>query len=129
MKIKINNRTISYSDSKNNLSITSKGIFLNGKNILTGSEVGSPLNIVIEGDIDKLETSSDLEINGNVGNITSNSGDIDISGGVSGNIELNSGDIDISGGVGGNVKTTSGDIDISGGVRGNVSSVNGDIGY
>lgn len=66
-----------------------------------------------------------IQINGNVGDIQTEVGDVTVSGSVSGNIKTASGDIEC-GDVQGNAKSMSGDIKC-GVVHGDVSTMSGDI--
>ena len=89
---------------------------LNGKVIVDGAIIeyessSKILNIVINGTIEKVETTSaDMTINGNVFSAKTKSGDISVNGDVVGDISAVSGYINISGEVHGNVSTVIGDI-------------------
>lgn len=101
----------SYNVPNGNISIIGEDIYVNGKRFDTGDEAMSAkiLNIVINGDVDKVEGNS-VEVSGNAGNVSTVSGDISIRGSVDGNVSSTSGDVEISGSVSGNVSTISGDI-------------------
>lgn len=92
-----------------NVSIVNGEVFVDGK---IQSEFTTQKNIRIQ-------------ISGNVHTVESQSGDVEISGGVSGDVSSASGDIKC-GAVGGSVQTASGDVKC-GDVRGNVKTLSGDI--
>ena len=74
-----------------------------------GSDIAS---IVIGGDVDTIKQVSKIEVTGNVGSISTQSGDVNVHGNVNGSISTLSGDVDVKGSVGGTVNTMSGDINI-----------------
>lgn len=74
-----------------------------------GSDIAS---IVIGGDVDTIKQVSKIEVNGNVGSIATQSGDVNVHGNVTGSISTTSGDVDVEGSVGGMINTMSGDINI-----------------
>lgn len=89
---------------------SSNNIIIDGKKITLSPE-DKIINIVIEGDIPKLDIAScnSLTVNGNVG----------------GSVKLTNGDIKC-GDVNGGVETVNGDI-VAKSIQGNTSTVNGDI--
>lgn len=92
----------------NNIVIFNGKIMIDGSNITSDEKV---FNITVNGNIDslKVDTCNKLEIIGNVSNINTVSGDVDINGDVSGSIQTVSGDVSC-GNVGGSLNTISGDI-------------------
>ncbi len=84
----------------------------NGKITVDGAtqegELAGDINVVVHGDIDKLENSCGTVTANNVGSINTQSGDVEC-GNVSGSVKTMSGDIEC-GNVGGNIDTMSGDI-------------------
>lgn len=87
---------------------------INGKVIVDGVEVtpdDKAIYIKVEGDIEllKVDVCDELSIKGDVGNASSVSGDMCISGNVTGNVSNVSGDV-YCGTVTGSVSTVSGDI-------------------
>ena len=95
--IKINGNT--YSGDK--IVITDEKIIINGKDI---TEDSKEINISVEGNIDelKVDTCNKVWVSGNIKNIATQSGDIDVIGDVNGNIQTMSGH--------GSISTMSGDI-------------------
>lgn len=116
-------------------------IFVNNeeKGMLDSKE----LSINIHGKVEKIETESDLIVNGDVGSIITEDGDVSVHGNAhvvqteTGDITIGSdvyedvvsetGDITIGKSVGGNASSETGDIDIGGSVGGQVSNEVGDI--
>ena len=92
----------------NNIIVSNGKIMIDGKNITSDDKV---INITVNGDIDslKVDTCNKLELIGNVTNINTVSGDVDINGDVSGSIQTVSGDVKCKN-VGGSINTLSGDI-------------------
>jgi hypothetical protein len=89
-------------------------VVMNGKVFVNGKEVtpdGKEINIVVQGNIEKLEVGacSKITITGDVNDVKTQSADVEISGHVNGNIQTMSGDVDC-GNVGGSIKTMSGDV-------------------
>ncbi|MEY4433354.1 MAG: Aeromonas phage phiA8-29 [Bacteroidota bacterium] len=102
--------------SINGMTITGSGniTVLNGRVIVNGKDVtpeGKEINITVTGNVEKLEVDacSKIAITGDVQNVKTQSGDVDISGAVSGSIQTMSGDVDC-GNVGGSISTMSGDV-------------------
>ena len=91
--------------SGNNIQISTDGIIVDGKNI-DADFSEKIINIVIEGNVDRLKTSANATVNGNCG-------DVDCGGSctVSGNV---TGDIDAGGSV--HCGNVSGNIDAGGSV-------------
>ena len=85
------------------------------KVIIDGKEIDLPdakqINISVEGSVEKLEVDvcEKISVTGNVGNLASQSGDVEVAGNVSGSIQTMSGDVRC-GAVGGNISTMSGDV-------------------
>ncbi len=104
MNIKING--ISYSGD--NISITNNKIVVNGKDV---TPIEKEINISIDGDVDKLKIDfcNKITVNGNVGDIKSQSGNFEITGDVNGSIKTMSGNIKCNK-VKGSVSTMSGNI-------------------
>lgn len=71
-------------------------------------------------------SSAPVEIKGDVGNVRTTSGDVDISGSVSGDVQTTSGNVTAPGNVR-QVKTTSGNVTVHGDVSGDVGTVSGDV--
>jgi hypothetical protein len=94
--------------SGNNIVVTKGKVIINGKDVTPDSK---EININVEGNIEelKVDTCDSIIINGDVSNITTQSGDVEISGNVTGSIQTMSGDVDC-GTVGGSISTMSGDI-------------------
>jgi hypothetical protein len=99
----------------NSKSVSGRNIVVvNGRVIVDGKDEtpeSKEINIVVTGDVEKLEVDacSKIEVNGNVHNVKTLSGDVEISGVVSGNVQTMSGDVKC-GDIGGSVSTMSGDV-------------------
>lgn len=93
------------------LIISSEGsrVIINGQEYDTGSTM--PITIIVEGNVTgRVETASgDVEVEGNVGNVKTMSGDVTVEASVSGDVSTMSGDVRAAS-IAGNVKTMSGDI-------------------
>jgi len=89
-------------------------VITNGKVIINGTDVtpdSKEINIKVEGNISELKIGAcnKLEITGDVSNVKTQSGDVEISGNVLGSVQTTSGDVEC-GNVGGSISTTSGDV-------------------
>lgn len=87
----------------------------NGKVIVDGKDVtpnAKEINISVNGSIDRLEADAcqKISITGDVGNVKTQSGDVDVNGDIKGSVQTMSGDVDCGGPIGGSVSTMSGDI-------------------
>lgn len=92
----------------NNIIVSNGKIMVDGKNVTSDDKV---INITVNGNIDslKVDTCNKLEIIGNVTNVNTVSGDVDINGDVNGSIQTVSGDVKCNN-VTGSINTLSGDI-------------------
>jgi hypothetical protein len=102
--------------SINGTTISSNGsiVVSNGKIIVDGKDVtpeGKEINLVVAGNVEKLEVDfcTKIAITGDVENVNTKSGDVDITGNVNGSIQTMSGDVDC-GNVSGSISTMSGDV-------------------
>lgn len=107
-------------------------IITDGKVVVNGVDVtqkGDKITIQIEGDVDNLDIDfcRELVINGNVGEVVCQAGDVKISGNIEGGVQTQSGDIDAEGNINGGVETMSGDVNAGGQIIGNVKTLSGDI--
>ena len=103
-----------------NSSVTINGKTYVGSNItINGNKVSVDGNVVEEavnininvtGNVEKINTTGDIEVHGSVGSAETGAGDIDIIGNVSGDVETGAGDIVIKGNVAGEVSTCAGSI-------------------
>ena len=102
--IKVNG--VSYSG--NNVTIKNNKVIIDGKNVTPDSK---NIEIQVVGNINSLmvETCDVIEVEGNVGELKSTNGNVDLNGSVNGNVSSVNGDINC-GDVGGSVKTNNGDI-------------------
>ena len=102
--IKINGNTY----TGNNIVVSNGKVIIDGKDVTGDSK---EINIKVEGNIDTLtiDACNKLEIAGDVSNVKTLRGDVDITGNVNGSIQTMSGDVDC-GNVGGSISTMSGDI-------------------
>ena len=84
-------------------------IFVNGKDVTPDSK---EIKVTVKGNVNRLEcgSCSTITVNGDVKDVSSASGDIDITGNVTGQASTMSGDVTVRGSVNGGVKTMSGDI-------------------
>lgn len=85
-------------------------------------------NVIINGETVLTVESKNIEVNivGDVENLQTTSGDINVEGVVNGSVKTVSGDIQVKGGVTGDVQTVSGDVK-SPQISGNVKTVSGNI--
>lgn len=92
----------------NCITVNNNNIIIDGVNVTPD---GKEINITVDGNINelKVDVANNIKITGNVTNIQTKSGDVDVSGNVTGSIQTTSGDVDC-GTVGGSIKTMSGDI-------------------
>lgn len=105
---------------------------LNGKIFVDGKDVtpdAKEIKIEINGNMDRLQIDhcQEVRVTGNIGALTTGSGDVYIEGNVTGSVQTASGDVEC-GSVGGSVQTASGDVDAEA-VSGTVTTVSGDISH
>lgn len=93
-----------------NISIDGQRVIVDGKQVTEAAVV----DIVINGNVEKIDSACDVKVTGDVGEIETSAGDISVTGNVKGDVRTNAGDIEIGGSVGGSVKTTAGDITYGG---------------
>lgn len=103
-KITINANTY----SGNSVVITSGKVAINGKNVTLDSK---EINISVVGNIEqlKVDACNKVSIEGNVKSISTQNGDVNVTGDVNGNISTMSGDIDCEH-VQGSISSMSGDV-------------------
>ncbi len=87
----------------------------NGRIMVDGKDVtpdAKEINISVAGNVDRLEADAcqKITVTGNVGNVATQSGDVDVGGNVNGSVQTMSGDVDCAGSIGGSASTMSGDI-------------------
>ena len=106
--ISINGINISGSFSGKSMVIANGKVFIDGQDVTPN---GKEINIEVHGNIDRLKADvcSKITVKGNVGDITTQSGDIDVEEDVRGSIQTMSGDVDCNQ-VHGSVHTMSGNI-------------------
>lgn len=94
--------------SGNSIVVSNGKVIINGKDVTPDSK---EIYIKVEGNIEELKVDScnKVEIVGDVSNVKTQSGDVEISGNVGGSIQTMSGDVDC-GNVGGSISTMSGDV-------------------
>lgn len=111
--------------NKKTITINNNRVFVNGVEKNTGNS--KTINITIEGNVEKLEVDSCNEITTwNVSNLSTKSGDVNVTGNVLNNLKTISGDVEVGGYIGNDVSTTSGDISC-GEVKGSAKTLSGDI--
>lgn len=93
-----------------NINIDGQRVIVDGKQVTEAAVV----DIVINGNVEKIDGACDVKVTGDVGEIDTSSGDISVTGNVKGNVKTTAGDVEIGGNVGGSVKTTAGDITYGG---------------
>ncbi|AUR96353.1 hypothetical protein NVP1223O_56 [Vibrio phage 1.223.O._10N.261.48.A9] len=89
-----------------NISINNNKVIVDG--VTQDGELIGDVNVVVHGDVDRLENTSGTIKAGNVGHVKTVSGDVDCCD-VSGNVQTVSGDVKC-GNISGSVKTVSGDV-------------------
>lgn len=106
--IVINGVVIQGSGRNNNVTIRGTRVIIDGKDVTPDAK---EINIVVNGSIEKIEADAcdKISVTGDVGNIRTQSGDVDVSGNVSGSVQTMSGDVDC-GNIAGSVSTMSGDV-------------------
>ncbi len=101
----INGRTF----AGKNVTVVNDRVFIDGKNVTPDAK---EITITVTGNIDQLKADacSQISVTGDVGSVTTQSGDVSVGGSVNGSVQTMSGDVDCNGRIGGNVTTMSGDI-------------------
>ena len=104
--IRINNKTY----TGNNVTVSNNKVYIDGK-LQEQDGPDRNISIVVEGNLEKLSVDccDKIEIKGNCGPVTTQSGDVNIGGNVSGSIQTMSGDV-MADDIGGSVSTMSGDV-------------------
>ena len=105
--VTINGRTIVSSGS---ITISNGQIIIDGQSV-DGLENEKTININIEGPVESLiiDNATKISVVGNVHELTSKNGNIEVTGNVTGNVENKNGNVDC-GNVGGDVNTKNGNI-------------------
>jgi hypothetical protein len=95
--------------SGNSIIISNNKITIDGIDVTPDSK---EINITVNGNIDELRVDNCkmVSVVGDVKNIKTMSGGVDVTGGVDGNIKTMSGSVDCGGSVGGSITTISGNI-------------------
>lgn len=108
----------------NNVSIVNGKVIIDGKQADTKDD--KVITITVTGNIESLEADycKSIVVNGDVNKLRTTSGDVEC-GNVTGGVQTTSGDIEC-GNIGGDVNTTSGDIKCDD-VHGSVKTLSGDI--
>ena len=95
----------------NNLSIAGNKVYVDGKLVTDLSGIKSNnITVHVYGNVGDLKAPGDVSVEGDVGSITTASGDVTVSGSVTGDCKSSSGDINVEGRVSGSCTTVSGDI-------------------
>jgi hypothetical protein len=94
--------------SGNSIVVTNGKVVINGKDVTPDSK---EINIFVVGDIEQLKVDDcdKISVNGNVKSISTQSGDVEVTGDVDGSISTMSGDVDCEN-VQGSISTMSGDV-------------------
>lgn len=122
-RVTINGET--YHTSGNAISVVNGVITVDGMNVTPKDEKNIQINII--GDVGNLNVDhcNLIEIDGDVKDLQTSSGDVTLSGNVEGSIQTSSGDVECED-IGGNVRTSSGDVKAND-IVGNVNTMSGDI--
>lgn len=122
------NNVIQIQSNKDDITIINGEVFVSGKKIEIDGNA-KEITINIQGIIAELNVDycNYINIEGDVSNIKSTSGDVFLSDAL-GDIQTTSGDVEVKGGVSGSIKTVSGDVDCVN-CGGSISTVSGDIKY
>jgi hypothetical protein len=108
----------------NSVTINNGKVTVNGNDVTPDSKT---ITISINGNINdlKVDRCVSIDVEGDVGNLKTTSGNVNVTGNVTDSIKLTSGDIKCND-VGGSIKTTSGKIDCHT-IHGNAKSVHGKV--
>lgn len=89
--------------------IRSGRIIVDGKDVTPDAKV---VNISVEGNIERLEADGceKISVTGDVGIISTQTGDVDVGGNINGSVQTQTGNVDCGGSIGGNVSSMTGDI-------------------
>ena len=105
INISLNGKSFSFQNIKN-LKTVGKQVFINGDNVMTCE--GQQLNVVVDGNIEKIDAGGSVTINGDVGSSIDCGGSCSVVGDVDGDIDCggsckvvgsHKGDIDAGGSV------------------------------
>lgn len=120
--ITINKRE--YSGDFSSIAIMEGKIIIDGKDCTPDSK---NIEVTVNGDIKNLKIGAcnSLQITGNVDDLVSISGDVNVAGGC-GSVKTTSGDVDVQENVTGDVQTVSGDVKAHT-IHGKVKTLSGDI--
>lgn len=107
-KIIINGKTII---AKNNATITMTGdkLTVDGRDVLKG-ETAREITLIVQGNVSEIKGVSTVMVNGDVNNVKTQSGNVEIGGNVLDSVKTMSGSVKVDGNITGNVKTMSGNI-------------------
>ena len=107
-RITINGVTISGVSGKN-ITIQNNKVIVDGKDITPDTK---EIHIEVHGNIDRLEVDAcqKVSVTGNVGNVETLSGDVEVNGEIQGSVQTMSGSVDCAGAIKGSVSTMSGNI-------------------
>jgi len=124
-KVTINGKTITTS-GVGSVSIINGEVFINGKKQDTGD--AKEINISIEGNVEKLKAPgcNTITVSGDVTDLSTSSGDVEVAGNVLAGIQCSSGDVEVEGDVSGSIQTSSGNVKC-GDVEGDVNTISGNV--
>lgn len=122
------NKTFTSIKSGRNTSVTIDCMTFNGDNIIGDKIIMQDGEVIVDGVIQAGELVGDVKIviNGDVKNIETSSGNVEVRGNVSELIETQSGDVTIGGEVNGHIDTMSGVVSARA-IHGSVRTMSGDI--
>jgi hypothetical protein len=114
--------------SGNNISVINGVIYVDGKKQELGQENPAVINITVENSVSTIsvDVANTITAKSYVGNVYTQSGDIQVDGDVDGDVNTASGNVTIGSYVTGNVKTVSGNIK-AGSIQGNASTLSGNV--
>ena len=88
----------------------------NGRVVIDGKDVtpdaAKQISIEVHGDVERLQVDSceKISVTGDVGSVSTQTGDVDVGGSIDGSVQTQTGDVDCAGSIGGNVNTQVGNI-------------------
>ena len=87
----------------------------NGRVVIDGKDVtpdAKQISIAVHGNVERLQVDSceKISVTGDVGSVSTQTGDVDVGGNISGSVQTQTGDVDCAGSIGGKDSTQTGDI-------------------
>ena len=112
----------------NSISMRGNKIIIDGVDVTGDHEDAKKINVIVEGDINSfdIDYAEKIAVAGNVTDLKTMSGSVEVRGDVHGDVKTQSGSVKIEGNVDGNVKTMSGSVK-SGDVGGKINTMSGSV--